>query len=334
MINLEPMHSNIWDCYDDCVCTICGGLRINAMHIFASTWNFYMLPEEGKLIGYLEDQKELKRHALKRYVGITMIQGELESINSLKKMVRRGNPVIIEIEMENLAWSASYQKTQLQHACIVVGYDATKRAFQIVDPSNMRKNVWLEEKILKKPMKYEVFDGVRGRKQVATKQIIEGALSAYHQYAQTGNGFEDMRLYAKRIVPEILERKILEKYSNTLLECEAFLHILEISRGRLTFAQWLEDVGEREGHRELVAIAQYLQKIGLKWQNLRMKLMEGVCRKTLYLLQEEIGSDIEELLRQEQQVYELLEVFCGKKQVVECEDVFICNKLRDKGMAV
>lgn len=320
MIDLEPVHSGIWDCYEDCLETICQHLEVNPIHMFSKSWNFFALPKEGILTKQFIKQKNAKQILLEKCVNVKSHSKDYSDIEELKALCAKKIPIIIAIDMYELPWSEYYKKIHSPHSCIIVGYDADKKQFKLVDPTIMKKNIFLKEEDISFVKRYEVLEVIPSKKDIESRVLIKEMLQDFHNEAQSGDAFEEMHYYAKHIVNELLERNPLETHPNNPLDSEVFLHILFTSRNRFTYAEWLEYMGEKEAYKAYIEVAKVLKEVGLKWQNLRMKLMRELCQNNLTKHRGQLEQYITEIIMQEKRIYQQLD------QLIKQDNVMTTNK--------
>ena len=317
MVELVPIHSSVWDCYEDCIHTLCHSIDINPIHMFSRTWNFTILPLEGGLDTWMECQKQIKLELLEAYRGITLQAYASQDIEQLKELCKQEIPIIVGTDLYDLPWSDYYQRIHAPHACMVVGYDTKKHEFAFIDPTIMKKDIYLRESMLTNIYTYELMTMSDKGGEPDYMEMLKISLESFHAYAVEKDAFEDMKRYATNIIPHIVAQNILKTHPLNPLDHETLRHVLFTSRGRLTYAQWLQYIGNQKGHAALLEISKKMQGVGLKWQNLRMKLMRGIYQDNLLKIQAEIENYILGLVQEEEGLYQTLMQYCKHTELEE-----------------
>jgi peptidoglycan/xylan/chitin deacetylase (PgdA/CDA1 family) len=312
MMEIKPLHSGIWDCYEDCIHSILNTYDIKPIGMYANAWCFYSLPREGELVQHTLAQKRVKLELLARQYGYIFQTKCCQNVQEFIDLCDQHDGVIIGTDMYELPWSDYYKTTHAPHACIITRYDHSKKRFAVVDATIMKTDIYLDHNFFTADIECEIMKKYNKLEPYSDEALLKESLLGYHRYSQQNNAFLDMKEYGTKIIEELIQRKVLVHYADHLMDSEVLLHLLFISRDRLTYAQWLECIGAESGITYMLEAGNKLREIGLKWMSIRTKIMRGLYQCTqdnyseLIKINPIIENDFFQLSEEEEKLHEIL----------------------------
>lgn len=270
-LNIELSSCIGLNCFTGLVVTTMEWLNIDYQISFFHSWEFqykYNIQEN-----YMEllTQGTLDLDLLEEYSGVKIIENEYNDnktfLNTLKKELEEGKPLIVMVDKFWCPWSVDYQKVhKVNHAALVYGYN--KDSLICMDYSPREEECFLPyEYISNAIISYYCFEKVPF-KEINTLDLVRESI----QELKEKNIFQAIREFGNHIKDSFDPAIDVEKVPEGIGVMPKIWEINKIARGRIHFADALKAISKKMN---ITYFNDIIEDMGLtltKWSTVSMLL--------------------------------------------------------------
>lgn len=333
-INLIPYYDKTYNCLENIYATVLNSYNVEHILMFAYSWSFAFYPK-GDTLGArmklsrhgkwrIEDQDEL----IRRFCGVEInwhrIMEDKDIYDIAKSEIEESRPVCICIDSFCCPWHPLFQKDNIPHYILIIGFDDKKKSYLCMDPQylggigELPYDYYssLSSRLHSLTTKYNVinhntegFKGCatfkKGRRleQIDYEALIERALIRMNMESLEFSDFNSMRKLAGE----------LESLENINIEVEGkidfndawlFRKIENIGGGRINFSKVLMFISNKSSHvnNEYKEIAHKLELCSRSWDNLRLLFFKAFYQKDQKRVLMKISNKVKDIADYEENI--------------------------------
>lgn len=288
MLDIEPVHINSCDCYEDLIITLAYWINRPYHFIFASSWGFSFEDKNldfsspiGKKIS--SDEEEIINKIVEQFIGIRITFNQMDSfentIDRIKAKLSMNLPVIISIDSYWIPWDPEYQKNHYKyHTCLAVGINDTDQSLVCTDPFwSLKKNVQLPINDYKYgfgPCRtIDILEAV-DINEIDYIEVLRERLARLNLKINGLNCFESINIFADYINNS---DNLCSEFSGygMVWNSPLVFKLNGIINGRRKFSKFLQYVSQKEDNNSLQVFSDDLELVASKWDTVKSLLVKG-----------------------------------------------------------
>ncbi len=275
LIKIENVHKSYFNCFEDCIASICHYYGKDYMYIFAEKWrvNLYtgnikelfmelpMFYEPCEILDYFCDLKSDLRifyryEYLKEYI-----------LDNLSKEI----PVIIMVDMFELPWSEFYQKIHEMHFLVVYDY----KPEDIFVVSDLTKQIDYMEYDFHKNFNAKVFTITIIPKAEVSVRSMKDYIDHSKYILKSDVEKKGYEAYKQMVELSFADENVIFALYPFQVESEIFVQeLLHAGRGRIAFAEGLLHITNKLKDSSYNKLITQLKELGTKWLTFRHRLIK------------------------------------------------------------
>ncbi|URZ18150.1 BtrH N-terminal domain-containing protein [Clostridium felsineum] len=319
--NIEPLHKDNRNCYEDVIVTICNWFQRRYECIYEYSWAFeYERLETSNTFNlgkYLKYNNSKRRSLLCKYSGIEMINHKYEELDKglkdIKIKLNNNIPIALtSMDMFWLYWTPHYKKSHGGHTIIAIDVDNESNII-CMDPYFKRKKLKLsiEDFNLSSSRKYISFNIVSDEMRYSdVNSIINSAVSELLRKRNSENSFDNMRKFADDIKLYYNAKNEMKGYQD-YFTVPIYNTIQRIGQGRKQFSELLVFLSENYSCNKnlLKKYSNSINLMGKKWDALKVLFGKEVFLSDYTLVKNKAPIKIYDIANYEEEI---------AKEIFEC----------------
>lgn len=313
-LNVLPFHDNFAHCLDECIISAAKYYGRNFILMYSQAWGFSFIEKlmKNNMSYWLDADRGQVYDLLRLYHGIRVTFSNKIESNKVKNIIIneliKNNPVGVLMDTYYYSWDPN-KNQHGRHWFLITGVDTEKALFYCTDPYFQQKNAILEFK--------DFIDGYLGvyftfslvKDEILDydwKSIIDEVMKKINGINEERTSiFNNMIEYADYLEKSIcLTDEFVE--NGRIIDMPFYINLQAISRGRLQYALFLENVASKYSVDEFFEIAEKLKYVSSKWDVIRGIMVKSIITKNKSMIQSRIPPKIREISNYEKDIFNLM----------------------------
>lgn len=254
---------------------VCNVLKKDFIKMFVDSWDFYYDPIDGHFLTERLSQRNVESAKDRlRFLGIDEHILDIQFIDTmtLNQYLDNHKVLLLSIDSFFCPWHRGYEKTHIDHYCLVTGYDGS--GYACYDPyllGEERTHLSLSQIINGRELTYYTSSnslGILGFKEVLWEIIKDEK--------QKNKMFKMMEAFAHDL-SVINEPSELFDYPQDVYLCAITRTTKFIADGRIQLGYLLNNVDKPIGETEIISISSLLFQSGDFWHHLNSVFIKIFC---------------------------------------------------------
>lgn len=237
---------------------------------------------------------------LEKFHGINIecrvIYDQKEFLDAVCSNLKRGMPVIININVFQCPWCYAYKKYSIpEHYCMIVGYDDNTQMMWCIDPIFAEGKMTISlDNIWEGHATCFMFILCDANRCIDEKSLVQIAIEDMNEPEGHAGRVNRIRLFAKQL-GEKLDTDIEKQGYSGEYDVPFFRYLKIIGDGRINFSKLLALLGEKLRDHDLSECSNKMLQVGELWYRQRLNIIKASMLPKQYQKIEKISGKILEI---------------------------------------